>query len=345
MFKQVEHHSIYSIALLMSTGEKNSCEALAKRIGFSGDKMLRILEHKAVTSTELISIAKCFFKDKKVYLVIDDTLIAKIFAKYIEGLGHVFDPSNHDYYKALCSVVAMITDGEYALPINHKFWIPEEIMLKDYKSKVELAKELIIEAIQHLNIDVVSMDGLYANTNLMAWMCQQNVSFEIRFHANRVIKINGYDKPIKISLINELKLNKRWNYRTIKGLWKDMNLYFTSVKKEQKNGDYKTIYQVSNYYAKPKKHAQIYTYRWKIEKFFRTSKQYLGLGHCQSRKLVNQENHIRNVFLTYAFLQYEMKTKKHPNPETAFRALKTKNYDYLSSRFLRFDQTFDSACA
>ena len=86
--------------------------------------MLRILENESTTSKELFALAKAFFNNKDIYLLLDDSLIAKIYAKNIEGLTHIFDPSNQEHYKALCSVVAMITDGEYAIPVNHNFWIP-----------------------------------------------------------------------------------------------------------------------------------------------------------------------------------------------------------------------------
>ena len=56
--------------------------------------------------------------------------------------------------------------------------------------------------------------------------------------------------------------------------------------------------------------------------FFRTAKQHLGLGDCQSRKLKLQKNHIINVFFAYALLQSKTIKQKLLNPETALRRFK-----------------------
>jgi uncharacterized protein (DUF169 family) len=100
------------------------------------------------------------------------------------------------------------------------------------------------------------------------------------------------------------------------------------------------VYQVSNVAAPAKKHVQIYGFRSNIEKFFRTSKQHLGLAHCQMCSKSAQENHIFNVFFAYALLQNETKKFGLKNPETAVRRFKLKNYPTLITYFNRSTQIF-----
>jgi len=58
-------------------------------------------------------------KNKKVYLIIDDTIISKEYSNFIEGTSDNFDPSNSRTYRSLCSVVLILTDGKTSIPITH----------------------------------------------------------------------------------------------------------------------------------------------------------------------------------------------------------------------------------
>src|SRR5580658_5103685 len=105
----------YSIGLLLSNFlSKKTCEALGKLWDKSGDSMLRVLEKKPASYAELMEIAKKFFKKKKLYLILDDTLISKIFSTLIAGTSDNFDSSTSQCYRSLCSITAMLTDGKYA---------------------------------------------------------------------------------------------------------------------------------------------------------------------------------------------------------------------------------------
>lgn len=50
---------------------------------------------------------------------------------------------------------------------------------------------------------------------------------------------------------------------------------------------------------KSKQYAKLYCYRWKIEKFHRTIKQFLGFGKCFSTKSEVYMNHIKAAGLAY----------------------------------------------
>lgn len=314
----------YSHSLILSSAKK-TCEALGRHNGQSGDKMLRIIKTAGIDIEKLIFVAHKLFRGKRIYLVIDDTLLSKEFSSIIEGTSDNFDSSTRSTYRSLCSVVLMLTDGKSAIPITHEFWTSKEFLNDGtYATKIEIAKKLIKRVLDLTKIDLVIMDGLYASSELIEWMISLDIYFEMRFHANRKILPEGEKAEFKIKEYFDYIRPRKMRYHTIKGTWKGLSLYFTAVKRTTKKGTIIIIYQVSNYKTKPKNHARIYGFRWNIEKFFRTGKQSLGLNDCQSRSKRAQHNHITHVFLAYSILQLLCREKKLKTPEAASRYLKSK---------------------
>ena len=163
----------------------------------SGDTFCRLLKEKSVTPHNLVNIVKNILFGRSYYLILDDTIIEKTYAKLFQGACDNYNTSNSQIVHSLCSTAAMISDGKRVIPK-----------------------------------------------------------------------------------------------------------------------------------AFAKKHVQIYGFRWNIEKFFRTDKQYLGLTHCQLRSKNAQENHIFNVFFAYALLQFETKKFGLKNPESAAKQLKRRKYPF-----------------
>jgi len=288
----IERQLMYPIALLMSTSPRKTCEAMAIVAQVSGDKLCRILKEKIVTTPDLVALAMNVLVGKRLYLIIDDTLIAKIYSKEIEGACDNYDSSNVTTYRSLCSITAVLTDGKTVIPIDQELWLSSKLAQGAYKKKWEVAHEVIARIRKKLPIYMLIADGLYATENMLKKCLSLGILFEMRY---RVIEYKGNKVPIR--QLEALRLKGRRYTRTKRGIWKEMFLYFTAVKRTSKNGNVTIVYQVSNYKASAAEHAEIYGFRWGFEKFFRTAKQHLGLNHCQARTQAAQENHIINVFL------------------------------------------------
>jgi SRSO17 transposase len=329
-------HLIYPISLISSIPNKKTCESLSEVIGISGDTVLRLLDEYATSLEMLIQLARLHFADKKISLVLDDTIISKIYSKYIEGSCDNYDSAKGIKYRSLCSVTAVLTDGRIAMPIAQELWISEEFSTGSYKKKFELALDLIARIKSNIDIDMVLADGLYATTDCIKALVQRGIFFEMRFHSNRVIEWKGLKSPIRD--LKALQLKGRRCQRTRLAQWKGMLLHFTSVKRFTKRGKEIITYQVSNRNLPADRHTQFYSQRWCIEEFFRTAKQYLGLNDCRSRKQHIQENHIMNVFLAYALLQLESKKKRLSNPEEALKRFDKQNFRHTFSYFSRSAQ-------
>ena len=117
-----------------------------------------------------------------------------------------------------------------------------------------------------------------------------------------------------------------------KVVWNGLELYLTAERRIDKHGNESIVYLVATYKVKPIQYVHDYRKRWTIEKFFRTSKQMLGLAECFSRQLVTQK-HIASVLLSYGLAQLEMKQKKLAIPEDAIRAIKQQDAPSTVIRF------------
>lgn len=342
MISKTEQKIIYPLSLLLSTSKKKTAEALAKTCYKSGDTMLRLLEHKSINSQELVCLAKEFFGTDFLDVILDDTLLEKKHSKFIEGSADNFDSSNRQVYRSLCSIVAMLSNGWYGLPVKHGFWIKKEVTENEYKTKVQIGKEIVEFLSQFIRIRRVIVDGLYATQEMLEWLKNKNLSYEMRFHSNRLIQLNDQAKLIKVRDHYALKLAGNRKAKTVKVLWRGLSVYITAVKRTNKKGISSIVYQISNTKLSAREHVRIYGYRWNIEIFFRTAKQSLGLTECQSRKQLSQKNHVYNVFFAYIILQFERKKKRLKNPECALRNVKRKSYNVLTSYLFSLDQIFQT---
>lgn len=341
MISKTERKITYPIALLLSMPSRKTFEALARSLGKSGSSMSRMVADCPATTDDLIKIVKKLLKGKRLYLIIDDTLILKLYSKIIPGACDNYDPSDHKTYRSLCAIVAVITDGKIAIPIDKEIWISAEFAQDVYEKKWELAQGLIEKIRQELPIYMLLADGLYAIFDFLKWLISKDIRFEMRFHSNRVINDKGIECQIRES--RKFVMSGRRPKRTIRAEWKGIAFYFTALRRVTKTGTVTVIYQISNYKASAREHTQSYGYRWDIEKFFRTAKQKLGLNDCQSHKLELHENHMLNVFFIYALLQIERKKNNLKNVETAIKQLNRMDFSEIKSLIMRLAQNFGVA--
>lgn len=339
MISKTERKIIYPLSLLLSTNRKTA-ESLSKASGVSGDTMLRILSKDAISPETLAMVAVAFFGTNRLHVIIDDTIIQKMYSLLIEGSGDNYDSSKHQYYRSLCTVVAMVSNGWFALPVTHEFWINKDILKDEYKTKVQIAKELIEHLSLFISIDTAILDGLYATQEMITWLNEKRINYEMRFHSNRLIYRNEKDIPVKVRNHEALKLKGTRKAKTVRFFWKGISVYITAVKRTNKKGISSIVYQISNTKLSAQQHIRLYEYRWNIEVFFRTAKQSLGLMECQSRKLSLQKNHIFNVFFAYIVLQFERKIQKLKNPEAALRNIRCNDYNQLIAYLPSLDQVF-----
>jgi hypothetical protein len=320
---------------------KRSFEALGKIAKKSGDTITRLLVPAEKSSGIMLKIAQKMFRDSKaITIVIDDTLLKKMFSKAIEGVGLIFDTGLKIEVLAYKLLVCSVTDGKYTLPLSCSFLFSKDVLPDPAESKMDIVKRMILNAIQFFPDKeiIVTFDGAFASKALLAWANQNGIAVEARMHSNRKVHYKG--QKIAIRDIKGLLPKGRQMARTIPVLWHAIPLYITAQRRFDKHGNETFIFQAATFQAKPSHHVKTYQKRWGVEMLFRTVKQHLGLQECFSTKVSTQLNHVTAVLLAYALLQCERKRRKSDTPEAALRALKLKKVNFLKHLFLAKNQIF-----
>jgi hypothetical protein len=330
---------------LINTG-KRSFENMGRFIKKSGETVSRMLR-PGLESLELSKkiAQEMFSKKKELFVVIDETMIRKMYSQVMEGAWGLFDTKIGRCVKAYKLIIGSITDGKYTIPINAAFTFGKEFYENPSKAQ-EVTVQLFIKTAQHLFPTakfIAVLDGAFATVEYLAWALQNNIATELRMHSNRVVEYKG--NKIKVRDIKELRPKGRQMARTIQIIWHGMPLFLTAVRRFDKHNNETIVFQIASYQARPSKHALAYKHRWGSEKLHRTTKQSLGLQECFSTKIGIQFDHMCAVLLAYSIAQQEMKKMKYKNPEQAIRAFKQKNQTFLNRHFASLDRLYQPAYA
>lgn len=337
----------YPILNLLSIGKK-SFENLGRVIHKSGDTISRWLQPTSASLEYMQYLCQSMFRDKKkLFCIIDDTLIKKIYSQEMQGSGMFYDGKAGKQILAYKLILCLISDGKFALPIECAYLFSKELLdliPEKFQSKEDIAKIFIQAAIKLFGKAkiIVVADGLYASVNLLKWCNDNKIAAEMRMHSNRVVIFKGEKVSLKkLATKKGIRPKGRQMARNISALWYDMELEITIVRRIDKKGNETIVFQVATYKALPHEHAANYKKRWAIEKMIRTSKQHLGLQDCYSKSLQTQHNHVASVLLSYALVQLDMRKYRLKTPEQAIRRFKKKNATKFFKRLDRIDQSYE----
>ena len=331
-----KHIKNYILSILLSTQKKNF-SAMSREVDITKKELSKIYQRPKNYSEEikdsLVKIIKQNQSDSKPsVLIIDPTIIRKWFAKNIDGLSQDFDGVIRRSKACLVPVIAAWTNTKITVPFDFKFWINEKFT-EAYKKKTEIAQLLILEFVEIINTDYVTLDGAFASTGMINFFIKNLIHFCMRMPRNRVIIS---EKGVKAQLQNhpELSLTKNQCYKTISGFYKGSKCFFTAHKAYSKTGRKpRIVFIVSDLNISPKEQAKAYGIRWNIEKAFRTMKQSLGLSDCQCLDSEKQTVHILSTFLAYTKLE-QKKNRQMKSPELVLKIIRHVKLAKLAKRSL-----------
>jgi len=336
----------YPFLVLLSIGRK-SFENMGRFVQTSGRLVAKFLQPSEISLAMAHQICQSIFSNKKkLFLVIDDTLIKKIFATSMRGTGMFYDTKLRITINAFRLITSMITDGRYTIPIGCAYLFAKELLdlcPERFPSKDDFAKSFIRTALKLFPDKkiIVVADGLYATVNLLGWCIKNNISTEMRMHSNRVVTYKGVKRKLReLATLPGIKLTGRQTARTISVEWHGLSFEITIVKRVNKHDEESIVFQVATYKVEPREHVKTYKMRWPTEMFYRTGKQSLGLGDCYSKDLDIQHNHVSAILLAYALAQLEMKNLRLKTPEDAIDACKEK---FTHGHFHQYVDQFGSA--
>jgi hypothetical protein len=252
-------------------------------------------------------------------LVIDGTMISKAFAKAIKSLSVDYDGVIRRVSRGLSIMVAGLVTGGNIIPLDFLFWYNKKDISHQYKTKTQLAIELIEKFYKLVSIDYVALDGAFASSKMIESLEKFELKYSMRIPKNRKVVINGVNAPLDQQ--HALSLVKNERCKTAAGFYQGHACFFTIHKRKKRGGGWERVFIISNMNLTAKEHVIAYNRRWTIDKSFRTQKQYLGLKDCQMLSDDKQTFHILNVFLGYAYATMEKISKRKKSVEEVIKHL------------------------
>jgi SRSO17 transposase len=262
-------------------------------------------------------------------LVIDDTLSEKS-GKHIEGVGWFRDLSEGKDVLAHNIISSHYFAGTFHVPLDFEIYVKKEDCpdKSKFRTKIELAKELIKKAISYgLPISVVIFDSWYADGGIISLVKSLGIEAYVTEEksdrlilsddSKRVMNLKEFEKTIPRGKFKPVEI-----YTSLLGEKRTYYAFCTTVRMNHLDGA--KVKLVISYKDKPdldrlggepsfyisnilvwesKKILQTYAYRWSIEGFHRDAKQSLGLEDYQMRKINGVKRHISMVFFAYILLQ------------------------------------------
>lgn len=319
---------------MLARGRKN-CSAMADSIGISVKKLYAFLDESKENSKTIEKVLFDIAKATRIEgvtraLIVDPSAIIKRYSQKIEGV--CYDRSGCTKHVERCLVPAyiIVADKHITVPLNLDFWVQQKITGKrKYRSKVEIAKQLILQAIkQGVEFDFVSLDGAFAVEEMFTFLRDNNLKFIIRIAKNRLITTeDGAREALKKHPALILKRNER--EKLTQGKIGDNSYFFTAEKRKDNHDEWETVFLVSNMNLTAKQQIEAYNLRWPIEKMIRTSKQKFGATECQVTKMEKQRAHILAGFLAYALLSLMKNDKKKKSVDVVVNILRKLDYGDL----------------
>jgi putative transposase len=269
---------------LLSVAESATCTALALVVKeTSHDNLSRILkEPKFRWQTLLRTLGlRIFGKLSDGWLIIDDTVIDKSFAKQIENLSWIYCSKKQRSVLGLNLVLLCWSNGTITIPLAFKIW-----KKAGRKSKFDLALELLAYAKNVLQIQpkYITFDSWYASKKILRRLKQYRWSFYSQLKRNRIF--NG----VQVCQFGSTRY------------WTAEGTIFDGFKVVVvKHGD--KYFVTNNLKCSKAELLAAYKTRWVIETCFRILHNKLGLGECQSRSLQCQTAHITMCLMSLLILE------------------------------------------
>lgn len=275
---------IHYIKGLMCVFENANCVSLSEVARCSHDSLARVLIKEKFCWQILLQnfLVRTFGKLQDGYLIIDDTVISKQFAKKIENVAWVFDSVLGKSILGINLVMIAWSNGKITIPLAVKVY-----QKTSKKTKIDLAIELI-EYAKKIGIKpkFIAFDSWYTAAKILR-------------------KINDY----KWIFVTQLKKNRKLDGVPVRNIY--CNPYW--MKRGELVSGIRILvvrhgkkYFATNDLSLSKQGLfSAYKGRWKIETIFRALHDKLGLDECQARKLSSQIAHFHLCSMAYVALEKE----------------------------------------
>jgi hypothetical protein len=244
------------------------------------------------------------------YLILDDVLIPKPFAKYLCGAYPSYDHARKRHVTGQRLVVLIWSNGLFCIPVAFVCWHHRQFVTH-YRTKNALARILVYWTVRHhLPCTYLTFDNWYASKQNLRYFTRLGLTFVTKLRYNA--KVTGVSDGSKLPV--------SW-YRRFKGHYYGAlgasvmqftvrypgygtgRLAVVTHDTHAESGRVKYLFTNAMTLTN-RGFVERYRSRWCIECFFRACKQSFGLGACQAWMMPQVLLHIRMVFLAYTLTQF-----------------------------------------
>jgi hypothetical protein len=305
--------TILSIAVyltgLTNLETKQTQSRIARLIGHvSHDALNRLADQLEPLSDHLISgILLVLESLTPGYLILDDVLIPKPFARYVCGAYPSYDHAQKRHVVGQRLVVLIWTNGVLCVPVAVAVWHHRDFVRR-YRTKNQLARILVYWAVRHhIPCTYLTFDNWYASKQNLRFFTRLGLIFVTKLRHNAWI---SYDHTSH---------RASWLTRFDAHYYADLDAYVRQFPIEYSGfGPGRLALVKHDKHAEPDRTKYLFTNalnltnhefvlryrsRWTIECFFRTCKQSFGLGACQAQMMAQVLLSMRMVFLVYTLMQ------------------------------------------
>jgi hypothetical protein len=245
-------------------------------------------------------------------LILDDTLIQKTGVK-MEGTGWLFDHSQQRNIWCHCYVSTLYSHGEERVPMQLTPYLKEEScpsLGRRFRTKNELAVELVDKALEYIRPDAVVFDSWYGSQELLNHIDSRGQVFITEAKSNRLIeneegKVQARDYQAchrqEFRRVDRPETEYRWYLERVSVIKGGLKVKFVFLK--QRWEDEALVLMTNALNMDVQAVVKYYKRRWDIEVFYRDCKQCLGMGEYQVRRIDVGVIHLLLVFLAYTILK------------------------------------------
>jgi len=262
----------------------------------------------------------CLKENDKVLLIIDDTYNEKE-GTQTEGVGKFYDHSKEAYIWGHNFVTSVIQSKGLFIPHKAKMYIKKCDDAENFKTKIEIAFEEIIEPLkvpEGINLYIV-FDSWWFSSNLLSkclrlghnLVCQIKSDKKVGINKDMYFQVGELANQINNKYFIKTTINVRGKKKTYYAFEKNVlidNVGEVKLVISKRKKDSTTKYLIStNKSLSSKEIISIYEDRWDIETAHRETNQKLGFKDYQLRDKRSIERFIQLVFSVWtSILIWEM---------------------------------------
>ena len=306
------------IEYLIATTGNYTCTNLADHLegdqAVSHDVISDYLRREKLTPRGLWETVHTLIDDgPSSYLIIDDSVQDKRYAKNIELVYRQYSGAEHGVVEGIGVVNLVHTNGQEHgfYPIDYRIYDPKG----DGKTKQDHFREMLGRAISEKRIQAqtILFDNWYASVENLKLIHRMGRYFITTVKSNRKVSISketGYvnleDLPwdadsIRHGMIVKLKELpfKVRLFVVVSPTTGDIDWVITNRPDDPQRSMTAADIQKEN------------AHRWHVEQFHRDVKQLTGSEKCQCRKARSQRNHLACCYLAWVALQQHAQADRH----------------------------------